>query len=150
MCTSLGCLDRIREPSTVVNERCRDVVPDPDLDGLEPDPEPEGKSCGLGGVFACEPCCVGVIPCRQCGQVSCSLNHIVTQPPWNQCLHGNSVTSLPNSTASMQMLHSALPSTPNIVLSTFLLGRASMAAADAGPGALEPAVCSISWVMMRS
>lgn len=93
---------------------------------------------------------LGMMPCLQCGQVSCSFSQAPTQSPWNQWLHGRTVTSSPISTASMHTEHSALPSCPIMLFSTCFFGNAAIAAAEAGPGALLVFVCSIIWVIMRS
>ncbi len=51
----------------------------------------------------------------------------------------------------MQMVHSALPSVPRILSSTFLRSRPSMATCDAGGGRVRlRGFASISAVMMRS
>jgi hypothetical protein len=87
---------------------------------------------------------------RQCGQVLCWVNHASMQLKWNQWAHGNTVTSVPSSTASIQIEHSALLSGPIISLSTFFLGKDRMAFPEAGGGAVPGSVCSIKDVMTRS
>lgn len=91
-----------------------------------------------------------MIPCLQCGQVSCSDSHADIHGPWNQCLHGNKVTSSPIFTSSMQILHSAFPSVPSISTVTIFFGRALIASCEAGPGALPAVFCSMSCEITRS
>ena len=109
-----------------------------------------GVSPGARGALASWGPSFGMMPCRQCGQVSCSFSHAPTHSPWNQCLQGRTVTSSPISTASIHTEHSAFPSCPIIFLSAGFFGNAAMAAAEAGPGALLVFVCSIICVIIRS
>lgn len=87
---------------------------------------------------------------RHIGQVLCSFNHITTHWSWNQCLQGNTVASSPSLNPSMQMVHSVLPSGPNISLSTFLRSSLRRASSVAGGAALFCGFCSINCEMMRS
>ena len=110
----------------------------------------EGWS-GNRGKEACGPSAsLGMIPCLQWGQVSCSLSQAPTQSSWNQWPHGRTVTSFPISTLSIQTEHSALPSLPIILLSAAFLGSLAIASGEAGPGAPEPCACSMNCVMTRS
>lgn len=94
-----------------------DVFPPP-LSRL-PSPAPPKKPLPHGGCI-CRGICpgvlgllpspsLGIIPLRHWGHVSCSLNQAPTHSPWNQCLHGNSVTSSPTVRLSIHIEHSALP-----------------------------------------
>ena len=117
---------------------------------------------GPGPVCGCAGCCgplllvllllllgpsIGV---RQIGQVLCSLSHMITHSPWNQCLQGRTSTSSPLCIESMHIVHSALPSGPSISSSIFLCSRLSIAALDAGGAAFDWGLDSMRVVMMRS
>lgn len=115
-----------------------------------------GGKCGangasLRGAFA-RPSVAsfGMIPCRQCGHVSCSFSQAPIQSPWNQCRQGKMVTSSPISTLSMHTEHSAFPSLPIMLLSISCFGSPLMASAEAGPGADDPLACSINCEITRS